>query len=333
MNNVNLKGLKIGITGSTGVLGNKLTERLLSEGAIVYCLVRKTSNIERLKESMVTIVNGELTDKESLTEFISNIDVCVHLAALVSHATKKEYYSANVLGTENLCLAILEQNPKCKLVNCSSIAAYKMKDGLKLEYTDYAKSKYGADRKVEYYSKKHGLKSTTIYPGMIYGPGKNNFIPTLIENLKKEKIFFIKGGEKNAPLIYIDDLCDLFVKAIINRDSVGKKYIGIKNSNEGIHDFIRLLAKKTSYKEPKKVVSRRLMMSVAIASESIYSMLKIKKSPKISRRVVDVLSINFKLSIEQENNNLGWIAKTDMDEGLNKTLKWHLENKKNVLLQ
>ncbi|MCD7932215.1 MAG: hypothetical protein LUH15_13155 [Tannerellaceae bacterium] len=36
--------------------------------------------------------------------------------------------------------------------------------------------------------------------------------------------------------------------------------------------------------------------------------------------MVDVLSINYHLSAEQRENNLGWEAKVDMEEGINNVL-------------
>lgn len=313
-----LSKIKIGITGGTGVLGNRLIEILVEMNANVTCLIRPTSNISNLSPHIKT-VKGELTDIVSLTEFVKNKDVIVHLAAQVSRTTKQNYYRSNVLGTENLCKAIQLHNDQCRLINCSSIAAYRIKGFCKLQFTDYAKSKLAADKIVDSYMT--SIKATTIIPGMIYGPGKNIFIPTVIENLKNSKIFFVKGGEEYAPMSYTEDLCDLFIRAIYNENSVGKKYFGIKYSKKGIHDFIRIIAEKTNLQAPSEILSKKKMMTKAILLQMIYSFFKISKSPKLPIRMVDVMSINYRLSNDQRANDLGWEAKVDMEEGINEILK------------
>ena len=312
-----MKNLRIGITGGTGFLGGRLIEMLLKNNDSVTCLVRKSSNISKLPEA-VKLVYGELSDINSLVEFVKESDVIVHLAAQVSRTTKKNYILSNVVGTENLCKAILNNNGKCRLINCSSIAAYRIKGVCKMQFTDYAKSKLAADRIVDSFMS--NIKATTIVPGMIYGTGNNVFIPTIIENLNNNSLFFVTGGEKHAPLSYIDDLCDLFIRAIYNEKTVGKKYFGIKDSEKGIHDFINLIAQKTNNNPPEKKYSKRTLMTKAVILQMLYSFFRIKKSPSLSIRMVDVLSINYKLSEEQKTNNLGWEAKVDMEEGIEKVL-------------
>lgn len=315
----NTKGLCIGITGATGVLGSKLIQLLLAEGANIICFVRKTSNINDI-EKKVSLHYGELTDIDSVEAFVSHIDICIHLAAQVSLTTTKNYYISNVTGTENICKAIIKCNPNCRLVNCSSIAAYRIKGFCKLQFTDYAKSKLAADNLVDYYVSHKGLKATTIIPGLIYGPGKNNFIPTIIEGLKNNQLFLVQGGEKYVPLSYIDDLCDLFIRVTKNEKSIGEKYFGINYTEQGIHDFIKLIALKTSYPISSKIHNKKKMMYKAIFFQQLYSFLRLKKHPKLSIRIVDVLSINYRLNNKQRMNNLGWVPKVNMEEGINLVL-------------
>lgn len=316
---IDIKGLRIGLTGGTGVLGSKLIKILLEEGADVFCLVRKTSNIKDIPEE-VNLCYGELTDLPSVESFVIQLDICIHLAAQVSPTSAENYYLCNVMGTENVCKAILNRNPHCRLINCSSIAAYRIKGVCKAQYTDYAKSKLAADKLVDYYIKNKALRGTTIVPGLIYGPGKNIFIPTIIENLKNNKLFLVTGGERYAPLSYIDDLCDLFLRSVKSEKAVGHKYFGINYTENGIHDFIRLIALKTSYVVPDKVYGKKKLMYKAILLQFINSFFRKKNPSHISMRMVDVLSINYHLSTEQRCNNLGWVPSMDMESGIDAVL-------------
>ena len=309
---VNTNKLKIGITGGTGYLGNRLIELLADKNVEITCFVRESSRV--LQNNSVKYFKGDLLSVKSLQSFVEDKNVIIHLAAQVSHTTKEKYYLTNQTGTENICKAIESANPGCRLIFCSSIAAYRIKGLIKVHFTDYAKSKLAADKIVDLYMSK--IKATTIVPGLIYGAGKNVFISAIIENLKNNKLFFAKGGEHYAPLSYIDDLCDLFIKAAFNEDSAGNKYFGINYSEKGIHEFIRMIARRLNYDYPQKIMSKRILMTKAVIYTYIYKTFKINKIPKMPVRMVDVLSINYKLSESQRKNNIGWTPKVSMEEGV-----------------
>jgi nucleoside-diphosphate-sugar epimerase len=322
---MNKKGidLKIGITGSTGVLGSRLTQYLADKGYSITCFVRPASNIKKINLLKAKFVYGDLQDFCSLKEFISDIDVCIHLAAQVEYAAKSTYHKVNVVGTENLCKAVVRFNPSCKLVFCSTIASLRFHKWFKFLNTAYAASKYQAEKVIDHYKKTRGLHSVIIYSGMIYGPHDIKFVPALIKNLQAEKIFLISGGEKRAPLIYIDDLCELFRLASINKESVAKKYLGVQKLDMGIHDFIRILAKKIKCKLPTKTIPKLFILPSAIFLEGIYNLLKLKKAPQISKRVIDVLSINLNFEKYKLDDEINWQPTTDINVGLDNALGWY----------
>ena len=267
---------------------------------------------------------GDLNDLYALRSFISRVDVCIHLAAQVNLAKKERYHLINVQGTENICKAIVELNPGCRLVNCSSIAAYRMTGLIKAQYTDYAKSKRKADEVVEYYQKHHGLKAVLVIPGMIYGPGKNKFIPTVLHYLQGKNVYFVSGGERNAPLSYLNDLCDLFIRAAINKDADGNRYFGFSSTDTGIHDFISMIAERASVNMPAiRKFPKSILMFRAVVSEYVFNLFNVSRTPKYTKRMVDILSINYTLSEEQKSNNLGWIPETDVETGLKNCFDWY----------
>ena len=333
MNQMNLitdiKGLKIGITGCSGVLGTRLIQILSLHDADITCLIRESSKIDHIRDLKPGFVYGDITDKNSLADFVRNIDICIHLAAFVGHGSVEDFRRVNVQGTRNLCEAIISDNPDCRLINCSSIAALRIKGKIKLEFTHYAKSKKMADNVVEEMIQEKGLKAVTIYPGLIYGPYDIKFIPTLIKNLENNKIFFLTGGEKDSPLIYIDDLCDLFLKVIVNKETVGRKYIGVGPGELGIHDVFKAIAKKLSLPEPTKRYPKFPYLVAAVIMESVYSFFRIKRPPTITRRIVDILSINFEVKrYKNDNKAVGWEPRVNFEQGLNSFIKWYSEYNK-----
>ncbi len=318
--------IRIGITGCTGALGRRLTEIAVEKGFAVKCLVRSRQKAEPLKALGVDISYGDICDKESLAEFTRDLDVCIHLAALVGHGSREEYRKVNEIGTDNVCTAILENNPGCRLIHCSSISALKVPQRWKFLSTDYGRSKLAADKRVERHVLTGNLKAATIYPGLIYGPYDTHFVPVLINYLKQNRVFLVTGGEIKGPVIYIDDLCELFLSAAENEESIGKKYLGVGSLEIGIHDFIRMLAEKMNCSLPKVVLPKMLLTPLALLSELSYGLLGIRTPPLLSKRIVGFFSISFRIDTDRFCRNLGWSPMVTPSEGIERALRWQREH-------
>jgi nucleoside-diphosphate-sugar epimerase len=246
--------MKIGITGSTSGLGRRLTEYLLNKNFTLKLLIRnKTKAMEIFGASeKIEYQCGDIINQNDIIDFVKGIDICYHIAAQVDHAPVKQYYLINVDGTKNICEAILNYNNTCKLIYCSSIATLRVTQFNKPLMTDYTKSKYYAEKIVEKYMST--INICIIYPGLIYGPHDRSLLPQLLQGIKRGIPFLISGGEKNVPIIYIDDLVELFFKAGMSEKSRSQKYISVKNSDIGIHGLIQKIADKAKmqYSQPKK---------------------------------------------------------------------------------
>jgi nucleoside-diphosphate-sugar epimerase len=320
--------MNIGITGVTGNLGRRLLGYLLArlnDSDQIYCLVRDTEKAQAMHQHSarkIIWVRGEITNASAVIDFVEHLDVCIHLASLVGFANKQDYERVNQTGTETLCAALVSLNPKCRLIHCSSIAVLRCNPKKLWLNTDYANSKKAGDAIVKRYADAYGLQHNIVYPGIIYGPEETNFIPTLSRYLKKGVVFFINGGEKHCPAVYIDDLCELFWQIIIKHPKSGQHFIGVGPQDYGIHQFISQLATGLNLPAPKIKLPKWLLLPIAIAMEKLYQVLHSTKAPLISKRSVDMLSINLSPALVHQYNQDFWTAHTGMDEGLQASLQW-----------
>lgn len=318
----------IGITGATGNLGRRLVQFLLGRLGpqdSLRCLVRTAPNGP--PDGRIEYVQGDLSQPHSLEAFAKDLDVCVHLASLVGFATASEYHGVNVAGTALLCELLMRHAPQCRLVHCSSIAVLRRNARFTWLNTDYANSKFAGDQVVKNYRQQQGLHANIIYPGLIYGPEDNNFIPTLGRYLKKGVVFFIRGGERHCPAIFIDDLCALFWQVISRAPACGRDFIGVGQQEVGVHEFIGELATLMHLAKPSKVVPKWLLMPLAIAMDKLYQLAGKKHAPMISMRSVDLLSINLSPQLVQEFNRDFWAPQTGARAGLQKSLNWCVEQR------
>lgn len=315
-----VKKLYVGITGATGGLGRRLTEFLSEKGFKIKCLVRECSLTCALKEiSNVEIVCGDITNKKTLSEFVKDIDICFHIAALVSSKSKEKLFFTNVEGTKNLCESLSFYNPECRLIYCSSIVVKDYKFYKRFFVSDYTLSKYYAEKVVDSYKEK--LKTTVIYPGYIFGKYDRSLINYMINMLDNGLEFFVKGGEKNAPIIHVDDLCELFYLSAVHKESIGKKYVSLEPSAEGMHFVFRRIGEQLQYKIPEKRHSKivaRIIMS--------YRKIKGSKENVLKLRGINLLSNHGKY-FNNTSDTIGWTHKYNVCETVDYALENYLTNK------
>lgn len=309
----------VGITGATGLLGQRVVSRFIEQGYHVVGYVRRRAQLEH-DPRCYSEVQGTLADACQLEAFIKQVDICIHLAAHVGHGRYREYHAVNVEGTQAICETIAKHNPRCRLVYCSSIATLKYSRAFPWLATKYARSKYRAGQVVQAYVKTRHLNVATIYPGMIYGPGDQRFVPTIVKKLKQGKLFFVSGGEKHAPLVHVDDLAELFYLAAIKEQAIGREYIGVKAERIGMHRFIQMIADEVRAPRPRVTLPKWLLQPVAIALEGVFTLVGLERLPPINRRVVDVLSLCFTENTADANALLGWAPRVEVQQGLRQTL-------------
>ena len=96
--------MNIFITGATGFVGTHLARRLAETNHKMYCLVRKTSRVDELREIGATLIEGDVTDKKSLLKGMKECEWVVNLANIYSfwEPNKNRYSEVNINGTRNV---------------------------------------------------------------------------------------------------------------------------------------------------------------------------------------------------------------------------------------
>ncbi len=187
-----LKLRRILVTGANGFIGKNLIVRLSEE-----------KNIETLK-----FVRGDSQDR--LNELIAKSDAVIHLAGENRPSDINNFTKGNTDLTAILCEAIQRTGKNIPLILTSSTQAK--------ANNPYGKSKLEAENLVKRYIKKTG-NSGIIYrlPG-VFGkwckPNYNSVVATFCHNISRDLPIQINDPSSSLSLIYIDDLMDIFIKAL-----------------------------------------------------------------------------------------------------------------------
>lgn len=185
-----------------------------------------------------------------------------------------------------------------------------------LEYTNepYAIAKIAGIKMCENYYKQYGSNFYSLMPTNMYGPNDNynlntsHVLPALIRKTHEAKINntpFVEVWGTGTPLrefMYVDDLADAIYFLLNNINAKDIYEQGITHINVGT-------GKDLTIAELMHIVKK----VVGYTGEIKFDTTKPDGTP---RKLMDVSRVN----------NLGWVAKTDLEEGIEKAYKWYLNN-------
>ncbi len=323
------------ITGGAGFIGShvvRLFVKRYPEYRIVNLdLLTYAGNLENLKdvegEPNYTFVRGDICDYERMVELFREYDIdgVIHLAA-ESHVDRSikdpfTFARTNVMGTLSLLQAAKvcwEGNYEGKLfyhISTDEVyGALEFDDTLFTEQTKYAPhspysaSKASSDHFVRAYHDTYGMPTIVTNCSNNYGPYQfpEKLIPLFINNIRKGKSLPVYGrGENVRDWLYVEDHARA-IDAIFHRGKVAETYnIGGFNEWRNI-DLIKVVI---------KTVDRLL------GNEEGHSL-------HLITYVTDRLGHDARYAIDSTKlkEELGWEPSLQFEEGIEKTVKWYLEN-------
>jgi len=324
--------MKLLVTGGTGFTGSALVKFLLDRGHDVNCLDnQKGLFYDELKAKGASMMLASVTDRDAAKKALEGVEGVFHLAAAfrVINVPKKVYWDTNVEGTRIICEEALKQKVK-KLVYCSTQGVHgdvKNPPGdenspvVPADY--YQFTKYEGEKVVREFTEK-GLPSAIIRPTAIYGPGDPERFLFLFKLAKKKRFFMFGNGKAYYHPVYIDNLVDGFYAAFESERKDADAYIIADEKYFTIKELVKRVGQSMG-KDVKFVhIPFMPLYIAACVCEAVCTLLKI--SPPIFRRRVDWFRQNRAFVIDKAKNQLGYVPRIGIEEGLARTARWYKEN-------
>lgn len=257
-----MKGLKLLITGSTGFIGQRVSE-LAHKRGWNYLLQKRTSSATPTNSNPTETAHvpdcflctiDQSTDWEPALE---GIDCIIHCAAHVhrisdKHDTLLTYRQVNTLGTLRLAEQAARRGVK-RFVFLSSIKVngeYSQENepfGIEIHKkpTDgYGRSKYDAELGLKEIAQTSGLEIVIIRPPLVYGPGvKANFL-MLMKLVEKGFPLPLAAIENKRSLLFLDNLVDLIFTCCKHPDAPGNIFLASDNHDVSTPDLLSILAQQ-----------------------------------------------------------------------------------------
>lgn len=204
---------KILITGSNGLLGQKLVELLVTQPHIQCIATARGANRLPFTEGYA-YYSMDITDREQVNDVIAQVkpDVIVHGAAMTNvdqcEFEKENCWAQNVKAVEYIVEACQQHNIFLCHVSTDFIF-----DGTSGPYTEegeanplsfYGWSKYAAEKVVEHSKLRWAIARTVLVYGIAYDMSRSNIILWVKKSLEEKKNIKVVTDQWRTPTLAED---------------------------------------------------------------------------------------------------------------------------------
>jgi UDP-glucose 4-epimerase len=312
-----IKDMSILVTGGAGFIGSHLVDALVMAGNRVTVLDNFTSGKrENLKQhgdsKNVKVIEGDVRNKEFLTEISKGIDIVYHLAVQCLRVSIKDpeiNHEVNATGTLNLCTTCLE-NEVSRFVYISSSEAYgtaltvPMSEDHPLNpVTVYGASKAAGELYTLAFHKTYGLQSMVVRPFNTYGPRSHfegaygEVIPKFVLRLLNDTPPVIFGdGSQTRDFTYVTDTVKGIVLASECDSMIGQSVNIARGEEVSINKLAGIISGK-------------------LGKENIEPLYEAGRPGDVMRHYADVT---------KAKEMFRYSAAIDIEEGLQRYMEWFM---------
>jgi nucleoside-diphosphate-sugar epimerase len=224
--------MRIFLTGATSLTGAAVASALVKAGHVVTALVRPTGPVPaRLRQQGIEVLTGDLSDVAANRGALEGFDGVVHCARDTSprgpeidRQVIEAFRDVFIRGGRGL------------FVYASSAWVIGPTRGPADESTDLHPPEIERDRpaieRAVLDAHGGGVRTIVVRPGLIYG-GDSGVVADMLRDATNGIVRVVGSGDNHWPLIYRDDLADLFVRLVAHPD-----VSGIVHATDGSADTV-----------------------------------------------------------------------------------------------
>lgn len=335
---MNFKGSTIFVTGGAGFIGSAVIRHLLDDTEANVVNVDKltyASNLESIPQAVssrrYTLSKTDICDGTALRALFDRYQpsAVMHLAA-ESHVDRSidgpgEFIQTNIVGTFTLLQEALrywrQSNEASRKafrflhVSTDEVFGSLGSEGLFTESSPYAPnspysaSKASSDHLVRAWCETYGLPTLITNCSNNYGPYHfpEKLVPhMIIKGLADEALPVYGDGQNVRDWLYVGDHARALRQVLANGE-VGNTYnIGGRNERSNLY-VVEKICEFLDTLHPSRAGARKRLISF------------VKDRPGHDRR--------YAIDASKLENELGWSARENFETGLEKTVRWYLDNK------
>ena len=323
------------VTGGCGFIGSNFIQHTLQKYSKVNIInldkltyAGRISNLSSVPKGRHVFIEGDICNKDLVDSLFKKykFESVIHFAA-ESHVDRsidgpEEFVNTNILGTLNLLEHSRKyfkksQNTSFRFLHISTDEVFGTlgdfgkfsEDTPYAPSSPYSASKAGSDHLVRAWNKTYSLPTLITNCSNNYGPYQfpEKLIPLMIINAINSKPLPVYGAGKNIrDWLYVLDHCEAIL-TVLEKGKVGQTYnIGGGNEIKNL-EVVEMICNVLDRLIPKK---------------------NSKSYKDLINFVEDRPGHDFRYAIDAQKINLklGWFPKESFESGLEKTIKWYIEN-------
>jgi UDP-glucose 4-epimerase len=221
---------RVVVTGGAGFIGSHLVDRLLAETSaevIVFDNLhrgRLTNLAQHTNSPRLSVIHGDVRDREAVAEALRRADVVYHLAAqstVMGAVEDLDYsFSTNVVGTFNVLREASSEGAK-RVVFASSREVYgepielPVDEGQPLLAINfYGASKVMGEAYCRAFRRAYGLHTVILRLANAYGPRDfGRVIPHWVKQATAGEDLTVYGGKQVLDFVWIGQVVDALMRA------------------------------------------------------------------------------------------------------------------------
>jgi len=322
------------VTGTSGFVGSAVARRLAADGHDIRVLVRPTSDRRNLEGLAVEIVEGDLSQPETLKPAVADCDAVFHVAAdyrLWVPDGGASMYRANVEGTRDLIRAASDAGVS-RVVYTSSVAVLYPVPGTGIAdetavatvddmISHYKKSKFLAEEEVMRLVREESAPVVIVNPSAPFGPRDIKPTPTgriVLDAAKGRMPAYLDTG-LNA--VHVDDVAEGHMLAF-DKGEIGERYI-LGGDNMTLREIIRTVTDHVGRSGPWLKLPRAPLYPVAWAAELVARISG--REPVVTVDALKMAAKHMYYSSDKARETLGY-APRPAREALTEAADWYREN-------
>jgi len=328
------------VTGASGFIGGHLVEALAARGDKVRCLVRPTSQVDRLQPLGVELVYGDLDEATDLRHAVAGVDVVYHVAGLTSAFSLSRLMRVNGQGVGRIAQACAAQAHPPVLIAVSSLAAagpartgaVRVESDRPAPISHYGRSKRAGERAAEAFAGR--VPITVVRPGAVFGPWDRLMLP-IFQSVARFGVHTVPTfSSMPLSLIHVTDLVNLLLLAAQR----GKRLRGSfrQEGSPGCGYYFACVPPCPTYADLGRLIGQaaglRRLLVMPIATPVLYCIagvnevvgrLRGRPQPFNVDKVREATAVSWASSVEAAQRDLGFSPQQSLVERLGETLTWY----------
>ena len=323
------------ITGASGFIGGYLVQKALERGDEVTAAIRSGSNLARLGDPRIRLLELPLQDEEGLTAVLRQVgrfDRVIHNAGVTKAFSRKEYEVGNCGHTRRLVQALQQSDtvPGTFLFVSSLAALGAAPAGAEQIFssqtpaplTPYGESKRAAELFLE--SLTSHFPWTVVQPTAVYGPWERDIL-TFIRLMQNGLELTIGRRPQRLSFVHASDVAQAIFCTLDSPAAVHRKFIITDGRAYNTADLGAAVRQALGKKRTLRLrLPLGLVRRVAGIAEEIGRWQK-RPSPLSRDKIPELAAENWHCDVSPLFDETGFQPKFDLYSGMADTIRWYRE--------